>query len=238
MGDQPAIERGLVERQDIGQLVHLVAGLGRAQAGGNIRAAAPSRREAPPAAAGRPGDAGRRAPSRAPLQTPRPKIAVVAGEHLVAAVARQRHGDMLAGQPGQQQGGQLRTDRRMARRRIRPGWAPDRGPRRAQGEFGVFGSEMARHRGGVRRFRRIPVIEADREGPHPGAASWSASGPPPSMNRCRRRETRQAAHRRPSGGGRLAEQCLQPVDRLGLVHRCAGGEAGPGHRGHSRTGDP
>ena len=90
-------------------------------------------------------------------------ITIVSGKQLVAAVAGQRHGDVLARHRRNEIGRDLRgigerlvVPFRQARDNIeRLTWR--------HRELGMFGPEMMRHRGGMMRLVIAGDVEADRE---------------------------------------------------------------------------
>ena len=93
-------------------------------------------------------------------------IALVAGEQLVAAVARERHGDLAAGEPADQRGRDLRrigerlvVDRRQLGHQRQAVLRPDV-------ELGVVGAEVRGDLPGERRLVVLRLAKADREGAH------------------------------------------------------------------------
>ena len=201
LAHQPAVDRirlGIVEQRR--DLVQLVAGQRRPPRRRNEARTTGSRSPAPARArpsveAARSGRGTQADRARQPL---RPEIAVVAGEQLVAAVARQRDGDVLARQFGDEIGRDLRG---IGERLVEPVRQlrndVERVPR-LDIEFGVVGAEMGGDPLGALRPRRSRSRGSRWRRSSPAACSAPASRRPRSRNRSRPRGTRRAARRRSS----------------------------------------
>jgi hypothetical protein len=91
-------------------------------------------------------------------------VALVSTEQLVAAVSREGHGDMFAGQPRQQGRG---DGRRIGKGLVvEVGESPSHLDRlcAAEVELGVLGAQVLGHGSGVGRLVVLGGFEADREG--------------------------------------------------------------------------
>src|SRR5262249_39766468 len=96
----------------------------------------------------------------------RPEVAVIAGEQLVPAVARQRHGHMLAGQFGNEIGRYLRG---IGERLIEPGremWNDLERMSRLDIKLSVIGAQMGGDLLRTLGFIIAAFVKADREGLH------------------------------------------------------------------------